>query len=288
MGISGEKIVSRIDNILEENSQLNRADVCRHAKINTGAMTDWVKKGTIPAADTLYLVAEFLGTTVEYLITGKNADGISQEIISIARKITALTPENRQDILDFIDVKLNKRKKREEKAVQTSFVMESEPVYLPDITIPIREEVKDNVIFHEWGVIEIPLLGSTAAGQPIDFGDLDPNPPTRPWAASLIQSDPENYYCVTVRGESMIYADIKDGDHALLRHTNSPQNGEIMLVRHENSSTLKRIKIIERPGEGEEVYICWEDGSKRRVKIAGEGYEIQGLLIAIERKQGKR
>jgi SOS-response transcriptional repressor LexA len=137
------------------------------------------------------------------------------------------------------------------------------------------------------GVIEVPLLGSTAAGQPIDFGDIDPNPPTRPWAASLIQGDLDSYYCVTVRGESMTEADIKDGDHALLKHVDSPQNGEIMLVRHDNSSTLKRIKIVEKNGQ-EEVYICWEDGSKRRVKLKGDGYEIQGLLVAIERKPGRK
>jgi hypothetical protein len=31
-----------------------------------------------------------------------------------------------------------------------------------------------------------------------------------------------------------------------------------------------------------------KDGSKRRVKPAGDGYEIQGLLVAITRKPGKR
>ncbi|MDR2943443.1 MAG: S24 family peptidase [Treponema sp.] len=251
-------------------------------------MTDWVKKGTIPAADTLYLIAEFLGTTVEYLITGKNADGIPQEIVFIAQKIASLSPNDRQDILDFIDIKLKKHKKGGAKPVETSFVMEAEPVYLPNITIPIREEVKDNVIFHEWGVIEIPLLGSTAAGKPIDFGDLDPTPPTRPWTASLIQGDPENYYCVTVRGESMLEADIKDGDNALLIHNQRPKHGEIMLVRHDNSSTLKRIRITKGKNGQEETWICWEDGSKRKEKLVGEGYEIQGLLVAIERKPGKR
>lgn len=117
--------------------------------------------------------------------------------------------------------------------------METEPAYSAAASIPIREEVKDNVIFHDWGVIEIPLLGSTAAGAPIDFGDIDPDPPTRPWAAALIKGDPKNYYCVAVRGESMTEADIKDG-------------------------------------------------SKRREKLNGDGYEIQGVLEAIGRKPGKR
>ena len=171
---------------------------------------------------------------------------------------------------------------KEDKPMET---YEPAPIYIS--TIPLREEIIDSVVFHDWGVIEIPLLGTTAAGQAIDFGDLDPYPPTRPWAASLIKSDIENYYCVTVRGDSMTEADIKDGDFALLSHTNIPQNGEIMLVRHHNSSTLKRIRIIENKLGKEEIFICWEDGSKRREMLNGDGFEIQGLLIAIERKARK-
>ena len=60
-----------------------------------------------------------------------------------------------------------------------------------------------------------------------------------------------------------------------------------MLVRHDNSSTLKRVRVIEGADGREEVYICWEDGSGHRVRLEGEGYEIQGKLIAIERKPGR-
>jgi len=85
--------------------------------------------------------------------------------------------------------------------IETILTNDPEAAYFTNIkSIPIRQEVIDKVIFHERGVIEVPLLGSTAAGQPIDFGDIDPNPPTRPWAASLIQGDLDSYYCVTVRG----------------------------------------------------------------------------------------
>ena len=235
------------------------------------------------------LIAQALGTSVEYLLFDKDKTGYAPEIMDIAWKIAALSPEDRQDILDFINIKLKKYSKQEKKNMETFTVNEPEPAYLTETTsIPIREEVIDSVIFLEWGVIEIPLVGKTAAGQPIDFGDIDPNPPTRPWAASLIRGNPENYYCVAVRGESMTEADIKDGDHALLLHTQIPKHGEIMLVRYDNSSTLKRIKIMGNKETGrEEIYICWEDGSRKRVKLDKEGYEIQGLLVAIERKPRK-
>jgi len=261
----------------------------KYTGVSEGTISGW--KESWPTVEKLSLIAGFYQVSLDYLLYDntqfeKNPK-FSMEVLRIGEKLASLDPNDRQDILDFIDIKLKKGKKGDKmtEAITTS---DPEPAYFTDIkSIPIRQEVIDNVIFHEWGVIEVPLLGSTAAGQPIDFGDIDPNPPTRPWAASLIQGDLDSYYCVTVRGESMTEADIKDGDHALLRHAESPKNGEIMLVRHDNSSTLKRIKIVEKNGQ-EEVYICWEDGSKRRVKLKGDGYEIQGLLVAIERKPGKR
>jgi len=276
----------RLETLLKQN-KITQKELAEYLNIRRPSISDWKKDGSYPRVDIAIKIAKKLGTTVEYLITGEEIGGFSQEIISIAQKIAGLSQNDRQDILDFIDIKLKKGKKGD-KMLEAIFTSDPEPAYIPDITsISFREEVKDNVIFHEWGVIEVPLLGSTAAGQPIDFADIDPNPPTRPWAAGLIMGDPTNYYCVTVRGESMTEADIKDGDHALLRYAQSPKNGEIMLVRHDNSSTLKRIKVVEKNGQ-EEVYICWEDGSKRRVRLSGEGYEIQGLLVAIERKLGKR
>ena len=262
--------------------------VAEKCNISYQTFRGWVSRKTFPGADEALKIANILETTVSYLITGKNIGEYSQEILTIAQKIAALSPEDRQDIIDFIEIKL-KRGKRKEKTIDTITIKESESAYSVDLTsIPVREEVIDSVIFHDWGVIEIPLLGTTAAGQPINFEDIEADQPTRPWAASLIQGDPKNYYCVTVRGDSMTEADIKDGDYALIKHTRNPQSGEIMLVRHDNSSTLKRIKITEGKNGRKEIYICWEDGSKHKEKLDKEGYEIQGILVAIGRKPRKR
>jgi len=107
MNISGEKIVSRIDKIIGENTQINRADACRYAQINVRAMTDWATKGTIPAADTLFLVAEFLGTTVEYLLTGKSADGFSQEERDLVLDYRGLSWDNKRHVRTLISSMLS-------------------------------------------------------------------------------------------------------------------------------------------------------------------------------------
>ena len=118
MCVSGEKIVSRIDKILEDNAHLSRADACRYAKINVRAMTDWATKGTIPAADTLYLVAEFLGSTVEFLITGKDKDGFSQNERALVFDYRNLSSDNKDVVRKIIDSMLPvEGEKRKEKGI---------------------------------------------------------------------------------------------------------------------------------------------------------------------------
>jgi SOS-response transcriptional repressor LexA len=273
--------------MLIESRNTTQKDIAKYVGVRYASISDWKKNGSFPRADIALKMAEALGTSVEYLINEKPPEGIPPEILEIARKIAALEPRDRQDILDFIDIKLKKGEKNK-KPMETLSVMEPETAYLPDISPPVRREAIGNVIFIDWEFIEIPLLGSTAAGRPIDFGDLDPDPPTLRWTADLIRGDPNDYYCVLVCGTSMTDADIKDGDHALLKRSDGAENGEIMLVRFDDSSTLKRVKVVEGYKGREEVYICWEDGSGQKVKLEGEGVEIQGKLVAIERKPGKR
>ena len=144
-----------------------------------------------------------------------------------------------------------------------------------------------NVVFLNEGLVEIPEIGATAAGSPIDFEDIDPDPPMRLWAAGFIRGDRENYRCVRVQGSSMTEADIQDGDRALLVRARTAENGEIMLVRDEDSSTLKRIRVTKGPDGREEVWMCWEDGSGHREMLNG-GHQIQARLVAIERKPRKK
>jgi len=252
-------------------------------------------KNRLPDAFQVTQIAATLGVSVEYLVGAKvpeNERGLSEMALTIAGAADKLTDEGKKASLAVI------------KGLQSIYSREVEmEAFYPDDNseakytasrtdawveaygLQTREESRDNIVFFDLGVIEIPLVGSTAAGKPIDFGDLDPNPPTRPWATPLIKGKRKDYFCVYVKGTSMTGADIMDGDYALLKHAKDAENGEIMLVRHENSSTLKRIKVVEGTTGQEEIFICWEDGSDRVEKLSGDGFEIQGKLVAIERKR---
>jgi len=75
MDFSGKDIVKRLDNLLINKKEKRKA-ACDFAGISTQTITDWTKRGSIPAADTLYKIAKYLGTTVEFLLVGN--DGFSE------------------------------------------------------------------------------------------------------------------------------------------------------------------------------------------------------------------
>jgi len=293
-------------------------EVARATGIRQSTLSTWKGKGRFPGADDAVKIARKLKTTVEYLVTGEvSADQFAfiQKIIGFAIKISEMTPKEREEIMLLVDCKHNKkaaqedresrkREKRSEKMTQALFVGEPMPAYgdksiekepSPLYIVRDNETGEDvsqvpwdaNVVFLNEGLVEIPEIGTTAAGSPIDFEDIDPDPPMRLWAAGFIRGDRENYRCVRVQGSSMTEADIQDGDRALLVRARTAENGEIMLVRDEDSSTLKRIRVTKGPDGREEVWMCWEDGSGHREMLNG-GHQIQARLVAIERKPRKK
>lgn len=87
-------------------------------------------------------------------------------------------------------------------------------------------------------VINIPVVGRIAAGQPIladqNIEDSFPVP------ARFIGSG--NHFMLTVKGESMIEAGIFDGDYILVRQQNTANNGEIVVAMvdgFESEATVK-------------------------------------------------
>jgi repressor LexA len=90
--------------------------------------------------------------------------------------------------------------------------------------------------------ISVPLIGTTAAGVPIlaeENKEYDLHIPSK------MLSSQGNFFALHVEGDSMIEAGILDGDVAIIKQTNSANNGEIVVARvgEENRVTLKRYYI---------------------------------------------
>ena len=90
-----------------------------------------------------------------------------------------------------------------------------------DATKPRAIEIIDdnfNLVRRE--VVNVPLVGTVAAGQPI----LMPN---------------EQSFMLRVKGDSMINAGIFDGDQVLVKQQASAENGDIVVALVEDSATVK-------------------------------------------------
>jgi repressor LexA len=138
-----------------------------------------------------------------------------------------------------------------------------------------RSAVDPNMRFSA-GFRPIPILGQIPAGMPIDASE---------WSGSKLGVDlavfgVENraeVFAVRVQGDSMIGAQIADGDTVLLQKR-VPKNGEIVAALIDGESTLKRY-LLDRG----EPFLKAENPMYPDLLPAAE-LVIQGVMIGLLRK----
>ena len=124
---------------------------------------------------------------------------------------------------------------------------------------------------------EIPLLGSIAAGDPIQALD---NPDEYINVPASFISPNNQYFGLKVIGLSMIDKGIFDGDIAVIKKTNSVLNGKIAaILTSENEITLKTIKIVDN-----KIHLIPANKSYTEKILDIREVQIQGALTGIIRK----
>lgn len=78
--------------------------------IRRPSLSEWKKDGTIPKADIALKIADFLNTSVRFLVTGKENQGIPAEILEISQKIDKLPESEKKEITILLNAKLEKIK----------------------------------------------------------------------------------------------------------------------------------------------------------------------------------
>ncbi|MDR2185773.1 MAG: transcriptional repressor LexA [Treponema sp.] len=87
------------------------------------------------------------------------------------------------------------------------------------------------------GFVEVPLLGSVAAGRPISAEEnWDGSVPVH---GSTLKKN-RQYFALKVRGDSMEEAGIMDGDTAVIEKADTVPNGTIVVAMVDEAVTLKR------------------------------------------------
>ena len=124
---------------------------------------------------------------------------------------------------------------------------------------------------------KIPLLGSIAAGDPIEAME-NPNEFINVPASFI--SPNNQYFGLKVNGLSMIEKGIFDGDIAIIKKTHNVLNGQIAAVlTEENEVTLKTIKI----NDGK-IHLIPANKSYSEKIFDINQVQIQGTLTGIIRK----
>ena len=133
-------------------------------------------------------------------------------------------------------------------------------------------------------VIQVPLLGRIAAGEPIIVPDSDFSPFGYDESVELtrnIVGDDKGIYALEVRGNSMIDALINDGDIVVMRSQERVENGELAAVwlPDEEEATLKRFFL-----EGERVRLQPENPTMQPMFFPAQDVEVKGKVVCVIRQ----
>ncbi len=105
-----------------------------------------------------------------------------------------------------------------------------------DPTKPRAIEIIDDTFnLNRREVVNIPMIGQVAAGQPILAEENIEN--YFPVPAEFVPN--QNVFMLRVRGESMINAGIFDGDYILVKQQPTASNGDMVVALVDDSATVK-------------------------------------------------
>jgi len=138
-------------------------------------------------------------------------------------------------------------------------------------SLEILEEPKQSVS----ELKPVPILGTVAAGKPLFaveniVGEL------------LVEEGMlrgGRYFALDVRGDSMVRADIRDGDYVVVRQQPVAESGDVVVALLGDEATVKRLWISE-----ERIELRAENPRYRPIVIAADDdLRIQGKVIAVRR-----
>ncbi|BBP45947.1 hypothetical protein THMIRHAS_13200 [Thiosulfatimonas sediminis] len=120
-------------------------------------------------------------------------------------------------------------------------------------------------------LVEIPLLGWTSAGEPIQMA-LDYDTVSVP--KSMVRRDT---FALRVKGHSMIDEQINDGDIVIVERRSSAENGESVVVRINNEEVTMKKLYIDRDG----VRLQPANAEMQPIFLKNEDIEILGIVRGV-------
>jgi repressor LexA len=122
--------------------------------------------------------------------------------------------------------------------------------------------------------VELPLLGTVAAGAPIEPIELEERIAV---PRELVRRRGETFV-LRVRGESMIDEQIRDGDLVVVERRSEARNGETVVAVVRGEATLKRFVR-----QGSRVVLQPANPSLRPLEVPASDVEIRGVVRGLLR-----
>ena len=132
-------------------------------------------------------------------------------------------------------------------------------------------------------VLSIPIMGSIAAGEPLQVPDA-PSYASDSFDTidlpSSLTRDRQNVFALRVKGTSMIDALVADGDLVLLEPASDAANGEMVAawLDSKEETTLKRFYI-----EGDMVRLQPENATMDPIMVPAKDVSVRGKVVGVVR-----
>lgn len=221
------KIIERMFLLMDMKS-IRPIDLANELNISKGVISNWKRRNTNPPAEYIKPLANFLGVSTDFLLTGEEGkiEGGKNTENELFNDISDLSKSNVNKLQLFVDflkyTEIQKNNDLENKVPKTpqkptSYTMQ-----------PLPKEEK----------IYIPMLGYIAAGQPIDLPDdyTFDDVVAMPCNKEAEQAD----FALQIKGDSM-YPLINDGDTILVKRQSTARDGQIVVASINNATTLKKL-----------------------------------------------
>jgi len=127
------------------------------------------------------------------------------------------------------------------------------------------------------GLAEVPLLGTVAAGEPIEA--VQENESITLPEEMLPAAGPN--YVLRVRGDSMIDEQIRDGDYVIVHSRNSARNGEMVIALLQGTHATVKKFYREKSGW---VRLQPANATVDPIFVHEDDVTIQGVVVGVIRK----
>lgn len=104
----------RLDLLLTEKKE-TRTHLAEIIGITNQSFSDWKKRGTIPSADIVLKIANYFSVSIDWLVTGKETDGLTHEDTDFIFKLRQLSEKDKNTVLGLIDLLHNQEELEKQK-----------------------------------------------------------------------------------------------------------------------------------------------------------------------------